>query len=75
MQTAERQAAGLDWTEVLAVEPDNPRARLVAELLASSLHSGTNACALAFVAHGSGCGATFFNYRRSLAGSPASDGS
>jgi hypothetical protein len=39
----ELKAAGLDWTEVLAVEPDNPRARLAAELLASATRPGNNA--------------------------------
>jgi hypothetical protein len=67
--------AGLNWTEVLAVEPDNPRALLAAELLASALHSGTNARARAFVAQGGGCRATFFNYRRCLAGGSSTDSS
>jgi hypothetical protein len=34
------EAAGLDWTEVLAVETDNPHVRLAAELLASPAHRG-----------------------------------
>jgi hypothetical protein len=37
-EAVELKAAGLDWTEVLAVEPDNPRARLLAELLASAAY-------------------------------------
>jgi hypothetical protein len=36
MRAAELKVVGLDWTEVLAVEPDNPRARLAAELLAGT---------------------------------------
>jgi len=74
VRAAELKAAGLDWTAVLAVEPDNPRARLAAELLASAAHPGNNARARAFVAQGGGCRATFFNYRRRLAGGPAQDG-
>jgi hypothetical protein len=68
VRAAELKAAGLDWTEVLAVEPDNPRARLAAELLASEAHLGNNARARAFVTQGGGCRATFFNYRRRLVG-------
>jgi hypothetical protein len=67
VREAELKAAGLDRTEVLAVEPENQRARLAAELLASTLHLGTNARARAFVAQSGGCRATFFNYRRRLA--------
>jgi hypothetical protein len=73
VRAAELKAAGQDWTEVLAVEPDNPPARLAAELLASALHSGTNARARAFVAQGGGCRATFFNYRRRLTGGSATN--
>jgi len=62
------KAGVINLTEVLAAEPDNPRARLAAELLASEAHRGTNARARAFVAQGGGCRATFFNYRRRLAG-------
>ena len=35
VRAAELKAASLDWTEVLAVEPDNPRSRLAAEMLAN----------------------------------------
>jgi hypothetical protein len=73
LQAAELKAASLDWTEVLAIEPDNPRVRLAAELLASSLHSSSNARARAFVAQGDGCRATFFNYRRRLAAGSVKD--
>jgi hypothetical protein len=75
VRAAELKATGLDWTEVLAIEPDNPRARLASELLASPAHGGNNARARAFVAQGGGCRATFFNYRRRLTGSVTTDGS
>jgi hypothetical protein len=65
----ELKAAGMDWTEVLAAEAENPRARLAAELLASTTYTSTTARVRAFVERGGGCRATFFNYRRKLGGS------
>ena len=56
----------MDWTEVLAAEAENKRARLAAELLASTTYGSTAAQARAFVEQGGGCRATFFNYRRKL---------
>ena len=58
----------MDWTEVLAAEGENPRARLVAELLASAAYDSTAKRARAFIEQGGGCRATFFNYRRALVG-------
>jgi hypothetical protein len=58
----------MDWTEVLAEEAENWRARLAAEILASSTYSNTAARVRAFVEQGGGCRATFFNHRRKLAG-------
>lgn len=58
----------MDWTEVLAAEAENPRARLVAELLVSNAYDSTAARVKAFVEQGGGCRATFFNHRRSLTG-------
>jgi hypothetical protein len=57
----------MDWTDVLAVEDENPRARLAAELLASNAYGSTAARVKAFVEQEGGCRATFFNYRRKLA--------
>jgi hypothetical protein len=62
----ELKAAGMDWTEVLATDVENPRARLAAELLANADYSSTAARVDAFVEQGGGCRATFFNYRRKL---------
>ena len=58
----------MDWTEVLASEAENPRARLVAELVNSAAYASTAARVQAFVEQGGGCRATFFNHRRKLAG-------
>ena len=68
VRARELKAAGMDWTEVLAVEDENPRARLAAELLASTAYGSTAARVKAFVEQGGGCRATFFNYRRRLSG-------
>jgi len=66
VRARELKAAGMDWTEVLAAEAENPRARLAAELLASATYTNTAARVQAFIAQGGGCRATFFNYRRKL---------
>jgi hypothetical protein len=68
VRAKELKAAGMDWTEVLAAEGENPRARLAAELLAGATYESTAARVQAFVEQGGGCRATFFNYRRKLAG-------
>jgi hypothetical protein len=52
----------------LAVEAENRRARLAAELLASAAYASTAERVKAFVEQGGGCRATFFNYRRRLGG-------
>ena len=66
VRARELKAAGMDWTEVLAAEAENRRARLAAELLASAAYGSTAARVQAFVEQGGGCRATFFNYRRYL---------
>jgi hypothetical protein len=66
VRARELKAAGMDWTEVLAVEAENRRARLAAELLANSSFQSTTQRVEAFVQQGGGCRATFFNYRRRL---------
>ena len=66
VRAKELKAAGMDWTEVLAVEDENPRARLAAELLKSAAYDSTTARVKAFVEQGGGCRATFFNYRSYL---------
>jgi CubicO group peptidase (beta-lactamase class C family) len=66
MRARELKAAGMDWTEILAPDSDNPRARLAAEILASATYPSTGDRVRAFVRQGGGCRATFFNYRRRL---------
>src|SRR5947209_8392246 len=68
VRARELKAAKMDWTEVLASEAENPRARLAAELLASATYASTAARVQAFVEQGGGCRATFYNYRRRPAG-------
>jgi hypothetical protein len=68
MRARELKAAGMDWTEVLAAESENRRARLVRELLDSAAYASTAERVKAFVGQGGGCRATFFNYRRKLGG-------
>jgi hypothetical protein len=67
VRARELKAAGMDWTEVLAAEAENPCARLAAELLASDAYGSTTARVQAFVEQEGGCRATFFDYRRRLA--------
>jgi hypothetical protein len=68
----------MDWTEVLATDAENVRARLAAEILASAAYRTTRERVRAFVRQGGGCRATFFTYRRRLgtgrAGQPAEGG-
>ena len=66
VRARELKAAGMDWTVVLANENDNPRARLAAEVLASTAYRSTAERLSAFVEKGGGCRATFFNYKRRL---------
>ena len=66
VRAKELKAAGMDWTDVLAEEVENRRARLAAELLASTAYDSTAARVKVFVQKGGGCRATFFNYRRYL---------
>jgi hypothetical protein len=54
----------MDWTEVLAAEAENRRARLVAGRLGGNACGGSAARVQTFVEQGGGCRGTFFNYRR-----------
>jgi hypothetical protein len=74
VRARELKAAGMDWTDVLAVEAENRRARLAAELLASAAYASTAARVQAFVEQGGGCRATYFNYRRKLGGGDGTSG-
>jgi len=68
VRAKEPKTAGMDWTEVLAAEDENKRARLAAELLARDAYGSTAERAKVFVEQGGVCRATFFNYRRKLGG-------
>ncbi len=68
VRARELKAAGMDWTEVLAAEAENRRARLVRELLDSAAYASTAERVRAFVEREGGCRATFFNWRRRLSG-------
>src|SRR6516162_5372806 len=52
VRARELKAAGMDWTDVLAAEDENPRARLAAELLASNAYGSTTERVKAFVEQG-----------------------
>jgi hypothetical protein len=54
VRAKELKAAGMEWTEVLAVEDDNRRARMVAELLASNTYDNIEARAAALGSQGGG---------------------
>jgi hypothetical protein len=75
VRAKELKAAGMDWTEVLAEEVENRRARLVTEILASPEYDSTAARVKAFVERQGGCRATFFNYQRLQGGPPVKQGS
>jgi hypothetical protein len=66
VRARELKLAGMDFTEVLAAQHDNPRARLAVEILSSGNYPSTREKVAAFVQKGGGCRATFFNYRRRL---------
>ena len=74
VRARELKAAGMDWTDILGLEADNPRARLAKEILASTAYDSIEAKAGAFVAQGGGCRATFFNYRRRIRGRDPHEG-
>ena len=73
VRAAELKAAGMDFTEVLSEFPQNKRAQIAAEILGSMSFDTTGDRVEAFKKRGGGCRATFFNYRRRLAG-PVSKG-
>ena len=60
--------ANMDWTEVLPMEIENRRERLVAELQADPAFETQEARAEAFSARGGGSRRTYFNYAKRLRG-------
>ena len=66
VRARELKAAGMEWTEVLAEDADNWRAKLAAEILASPVYKTTMDKVRAFQQRRGGCRATYFNHRRKL---------
>jgi hypothetical protein len=66
VRARELKRADLSWRDVLEAEPENPRAKLAADILADIAYVRTMERAAAFVRKGGGCRATFFNYKRLL---------
>ena len=59
VRARELKAAGMDWTEILAAEDDNKRARLAAELLASTAYDSTAGGSGRSSSRGEGAGRRF----------------
>ena len=55
VRARELKAAGMDWTDLLAVEAENKRARLAAGLLASDAYGSTAERIEAFKQKAGGC--------------------
>ena len=68
VRAKELKAAGMDWTEVLAAEDENPRARLATETFGQPRLRQHRGAGQGLRGAGGGCRATFFNYRRKLGG-------
>ncbi len=64
LRAAELRRAGMDWTSVVPLAPENHRKRLVLELRADRSFATEEARAREFARRGGGCRATYFNYRR-----------
>ena len=62
----ELKLAGLDWRRLTPVGFDNPKKRLVSELIADGSYPTQESRAMEFVRRGGGCRATFFNYLRKM---------
>ncbi len=66
VRASELKAAAMDWTDVLAIDEENARARLAAEILARAAEYSTDPRERAFVHQVCGYRATFLNYKRHL---------
>jgi hypothetical protein len=73
VRARELKAACMDWTEVLAENADNWRARLAAEIHASTAYQSTMDRVRAFQQRRGGCRATYFNHVRRLNGEGAAE--
>jgi hypothetical protein len=68
LRAAELRRAGMDWTQVVPLTPENLRKKLVLELKADTSYPTEESRVRAFVGQGAGCRATYFNYSRILRG-------
>jgi hypothetical protein len=68
VRAEELKRAGLDWTQVTALAPENLRKRVVLELKADAAFASEESRVREFVRRGIGCRATYFNYTRRLRG-------
>ena len=66
LRAAELKRAGLDWTQVIPLTPENRRQRLVVELKADHNFQTEEARVREFAHRGGGCRATYFNHARRL---------
>jgi hypothetical protein len=66
LRAAELKRAGMDWMEVLPLAPENPRRRLVTELVADGSFTTQETRARELGGRGEGCWATNFNHARRL---------
>ena len=67
----ELKRSGLDWKKLTHLGTEDPKRRLVAELMRDTSFSTQEERATAFVRRGGGCRATYFNHLRRLRGQGA----
>ena len=70
LRAAELKRAGMEWTEILPLTPENTRKRIVMELKADTSYPTEESRVREFISRGGGCRATYFNYVRRLGGNP-----
>jgi hypothetical protein len=70
VRAAELKRAGMDWSQVAPLTPENTRKRLVLELKADRSHATEESRVREFVRRQGGCRATYFNYVRRLHEAP-----
>ena len=68
LRAAELRRAGMDWTQLVPLTPENLRKRLVMDLKADRAYATEESRVREFARKGGGCRATFFNYARRLRG-------
>ncbi len=66
LRALELKRAGIDWTCVATLAPEDERRRLVQELHADQAYLTQESRVRAFVARGVGCRATYFNHLRRI---------